>query len=88
MILLSQFSSDLSNDRRGVPRWKHDFAEAEEKVRIAYDTFRAAVERSKVDFRPWLRDVERMAGDREEEGEDGRPVMYVEDVWEKMMLFK
>ncbi|KAG8897256.1 hypothetical protein FRB99_008278, partial [Tulasnella sp. 403] len=88
MTLITQFTSDLSTDRRGTPRWKHDFAEAEEKIRMVYETFRMSVERSKPVFKAWLRDEnvhrEGVIGEEEEGDEEGRTVMYVEDVWEKL----
>lgn len=82
--LLSQFQSDLSTDRRGVPRWKHDFADAEEKIRVVYDNFREATERSRVAFRPWLRENEHSQLREDDEEDEGKVLMYVEDLWAKM----
>ncbi|KAG8957052.1 hypothetical protein FRC05_010398, partial [Tulasnella sp. 425] len=81
VVLIAQFNSDLSLGRNKVPRWKRDFAEMDDKVRMVYDAFASAVERSRVEFRPWLRDHHPGASDEEEEG---KTVMYVDDLWEKI----
>ena len=84
ITLLSQFASDLSTDRKGVPRWKRDFAEAEEKIRMVYDRFRAATERSQVDFRPWFSGDDQSNSNGEAQSDEDRRVMYVDDVWEAL----
>ncbi|KAG9000712.1 hypothetical protein FRB90_011744, partial [Tulasnella sp. 427] len=80
VVLIAQFNSDLSLGRNKVPRWKRDFAEMEEKVRMVYDAFVGAVERSRVEFRPWLRN----GGGGGEEEDEGKTVMYVDDLWARI----
>ncbi|KIO28668.1 hypothetical protein M407DRAFT_6597 [Tulasnella calospora MUT 4182] len=82
VVLIAQFNSDLSLGRNKVPRWKRDFAEMDDKVRMVYDAFASAVERSRVEFRPWMREHHHHGASDEEE--DGKVVMYVDDLWEKI----
>ncbi|KAG8890057.1 hypothetical protein FRB98_001170 [Tulasnella sp. 332] len=90
ITLLTQFTSDLSTGRQGVPRWKHDCAEFHEEIEQVYGAFREGVEKTKFKFRPWLRsEVSRADELALEEGVEGskegeRNVLYLEDVWDRL----
>ncbi|KAG9040030.1 hypothetical protein FRB95_004502 [Tulasnella sp. JGI-2019a] len=90
ITLLTQFTSDLSTGRQGVPRWKNDCAEVYEEIEQAYNAFRENVEKSRPKFRPWLRgeisEADELTLEESPEGrkEGGRTVLYLEDVWDRL----
>ena len=90
--LITNATSALSSDKRGVPRWKSENLDLTERIKDAYEEFVEQVGRTRARFRPWMSAWSDMMADEnalieEVEGRDfrgGGKVMYLDHVLEAL----
>ncbi|KAG8930760.1 hypothetical protein FRC02_003721 [Tulasnella sp. 418] len=97
LTMVNSFTSDVSDDQQGLPRWKSEHPAIASGISAEYKNLYEGVKSTRVDFRPWMRSwktsisdermlVEAVDTERGLINDDGTEshMMYIEDVLEML----